>query len=106
MTREHSREHDSVHVRVVRLRGGLAVSSAEQRVQLLERTLRPDDEAAHVATRRQLQQVQAVHIRELDARQVAECLVKTIRSRVHHERAAAGNITPVPHLALASTHFL
>ena len=44
----------------------------EDALQLLHRALGPDAEAAQVATRRQLQQVEAVHAAHLHARQVAE----------------------------------
>jgi len=48
-----------------------------------------------------LQQVQPLHALHVHAGQVAEGLVDAHRLGVHHQRALAGHVAPVPHLALA-----
>mmetsp|Transcript_158344 Transcript_158344/g.485145 ORF Transcript_158344/g.485145 Transcript_158344/m.485145 type:complete len:333 (+) Transcript_158344:3-1001(+) len=88
------------------LLGRGARPGAVKLVELLEGTLRPDDKAAHVATGRQLEQVEAGHAARLDTGQVAECLGDAVVLVVHDEGAAAEHVATVAHLSLAATELL
>mmetsp|Transcript_47763 Transcript_47763/g.126687 ORF Transcript_47763/g.126687 Transcript_47763/m.126687 type:complete len:246 (-) Transcript_47763:526-1263(-) len=84
----------------------LLAEGAEDAVELLEGGLRPDDKAAKVATRRELEQVEAVHAGNLDTGDVAERLLNAVVTTVHNEGALALNIAAIPHLALAAADLL
>eukprot|EP00959_Pyramimonas_sp_CCMP1952_P190155 3978020-Pyramimonas_sp.AAC.3 len=83
----------------VRLGSGRAVDG----VQLLRRGLGPHNEAAHVATGGQLEQVQAVHGAHLHTGDVAESLGHTRVAAVDHQGTTALDVAPVPHLTLTGT---
>ncbi len=99
------RHHAARNLEALLLRAG-GVHRAEDAVQLGERALGPNAEAAHVAARRQLQQVQALHVRQLNARDVAERVADAQVVDVHHQRAAAHRVATVAHLALALVQVL
>lgn len=61
---------------------------AEDGLQLLEGRLGPDHESSEVASRRQLQDAQTVHVAEVQARQVSECAQFLSLTIVHEQRAA------------------
>ncbi len=77
---------------------------APQGLQLLEGGLGPHDQAAHVATGGQLQQVQRVHAAQLHTGQVAESALHVALAGVHHEGAQALHVAAVAELALAGAH--
>lgn len=54
------------------LHGGSLVSSSEDSVELLEGSLGPDDEASQVTSRGQEQQVQGVHVGNLNTSQISK----------------------------------
>jgi hypothetical protein len=79
--------------------GNTDTTAKKTPVKLLEGSLGPDDEAAEVATGGELQEVEAVYARDLEARDVAEGLLDAVIVGVHEEGALALDIAPVPHLA-------
>ena len=79
---------------------------AEDGVELLEGALRPQAEAAEVAARGELQQVERVDVGELDAGDVAEGAGDAVVGVVHHKRAAALHEAAVTHLTLTGAHGL
>merc|ERR1719164_181865 len=83
-----------------------ALVRAEERLELLDRGLRPDDEPAQGAARRELQQVEARHAAQVDARDGAEGTRDAVVLRVDDERAAAHSVAAVARLALARADLL
>ena len=81
------------------LRGGL--EGPEDRVHLLHGGLGVDGEAAKVAAGGQLQQVEPLDARELDAGEVAEGLGDALVLGVDDEGPLAADVAAVPHLTLA-----
>jgi len=68
---------------------GALLVCAEDRVQLLEGTLGPDDESAQVATRSQVQERQVINQSKLNTRKVSESLVKTLGHVIDDERTSS-----------------
>jgi len=66
--------HDVAGQEVASLGLRLTTNRAVDRVQLVERTTRPHNEATEVTTRCELEEVETGDVRELDTRQVAEAL--------------------------------
>merc|ERR1719456_1092415 len=106
--------HDAGHVRVRQLQGrqheallhrGLLSEGAEDLVQLRERTLGPDHEAAEVTTGGQRQQVQRVHVADVKAEDVAEG-AHTLVVGQHQQGATALHEAAVAGLAAASAQRL
>ena len=91
------------HLLIISFLSGAGIPGAVQRIQLLERRFGPDTEAAHVTTGRDLEQVQALHVDEGGAGDVAESARDAVVLRVDDERSATLDATPVAHLTLAST---
>ena len=91
------------HLLIISFLSGAGIPCAVQRIQLLERRFGPDAEAAHVTTGRDLEQVQALHVDEGGAGDVAEGARDAVVLRVDDERSATLDATPVAHLTLAST---
>lgn len=95
--------HDVGGEGVVLLEGrGLAVSTVDL-VQESESVLGPDDEAAHVSTGSELQQVEGADVGELNTGDVAESLDDTVVLGVDDEGTAALAVTTVTHLTNTST---
>lgn len=95
--------HDVGRKGVVLLEGrGLAVGTVDL-VQHGEGTLGPDDEATHVTTGGELQQVEGANVGELDTGDVAESLDDTVVLGVDNEGTAALAVTTVAHLTNTST---
>lgn len=95
--------HDTTGEGEARLLGGLAVDGAEDGVHALKSSLGPDDEAAHVSTRSELEQVEAVSVAELHTGKVAEGLDDTVVLGVDNEGTEALDVTAVAHLTLTTT---
>ena len=85
------------------LGAGLAPSPV-QTVQLLEGSLGPDAEPAHVTSRSELQQVEVVHLDAVHSRNVPEGLGQPLVVVVDDERASLLDSSPVPQLSLAGSH--
>jgi len=64
-------------------------------------TLGPDDKAAKMSTRGELEEVESLYVGELDAREVAECLYDAVVLVIDDERATALAVTAVAHLSLS-----
>lgn len=95
--------HDVGRKGVVLLEGrGLAVGTVDL-VQKSESTLGPDDEATHVSTGSELQQVEGADVGELNTGDVAESLDDTVVLGVDDEGTAALAVTTVTHLTDTST---
>jgi hypothetical protein len=91
---------------VVLLQSGRSSARAVDLVQSGESRRGPHDEAAQVATRSQLQQVQGVDRRRLNTRDVAESLDELLAVRlrvVDDQRTAALAVAAATHLTLTST---
>mmetsp|Transcript_893 Transcript_893/g.1949 ORF Transcript_893/g.1949 Transcript_893/m.1949 type:complete len:245 (+) Transcript_893:285-1019(+) len=91
---------------VVHLGGGRLGGGAEDRIELLERILRPHAEAAHVPARRELQQVESIDVSELHTRDVAEGAFDAAVAVEDDERSAALHKAAAAHLTLTRTHRL
>jgi hypothetical protein len=89
-----------------RLELGSLVVGAEDGVQLLEGTLGPDQESAQMATRSQVQQVQVVHVGQLDTGQVAESTVDALRHVVDDQRSTSLGVSSVSGLANTASDLL
>ena len=74
-------------------------------IKQTEGTLSPDNEAAEMATRSELKEIQSPHVDELNARQVAESLDNAVVLVVDHKGAAALTMSAVPELSFSSTEF-
>jgi hypothetical protein len=98
--------HDVVRHVVLGLLGGRRAGRAVERLETLERVLRPHDEAAEVTARRQLQQIQARHVQQIDARNVAERLRDRAFLVEDHQRAELLLEATVTHFAFASTVYI
>mmetsp|Transcript_23786 Transcript_23786/g.61789 ORF Transcript_23786/g.61789 Transcript_23786/m.61789 type:complete len:391 (+) Transcript_23786:94-1266(+) len=94
--------HDGAGQLVALLHLALLGLGAEDGVQAVKGRLGPDAEAAHVATRGQLQQVQAVDGGDLHTGQVAEGLGDAAVLTEDHQGALAQGVAAVPHLTLAA----
>mmetsp|Transcript_31046 Transcript_31046/g.57367 ORF Transcript_31046/g.57367 Transcript_31046/m.57367 type:complete len:430 (-) Transcript_31046:19-1308(-) len=105
-TAEVSVGHDRAGEAVVNLLGGVLLVRAVESVELLEGTLGPDDEAAEVSARGDLEEVQAVDVADLKTGEVAERAVDGEVLGVHDKRATAGDVAAVAHLALAGADLL
>jgi len=68
-------------------------------------TLGPDDEAAKVSTRSELEEVESLYVGELDSREVAECLYDAVVLVVDDERATALAVATVAHFSLSGAEF-
>lgn len=79
------------------------VEGAEDLVKESEGTLGPDHEPTKVPTGRELKEVQAVNVDELNTRDVAERLNNAVVLVVDHERTAALTVTAVAQFTLAGT---
>ena len=79
---------------------GRLVEGTVDFVKDLEGTLSPDDEATKVSARRELEDVQAPDVDDLDTRDVAEGLDDTVILIVDNKRTTALAVTAVPELAL------
>lgn len=90
-------------VQVVVLADGSLIKGTINLVEQLEGALSPDDKATKVTTGSELKEVQAVHIGDLNTRQVAECLGDALVLAVHDKRTTTLAVATVPHLALTST---
>ena len=88
------------NLHIVLLEGRCLIEGAENLIEKSECTRRPDDETSEVATRSQLEEVEAPDVDELNTREVAESLDDTIVLVVDNERTAALAMTAVPELAL------
>lgn len=82
---------------------GNLVSSAEDRVELLESGLAEDDESTEVSSRGELEEVQAVDRGDLNTGQVAESLDNSVVLVVDNERTTSLNVAAVAELALTSS---
>ena len=89
------------HVHVVLLVARSLVEGTEDLVKEAESTLGPDDEAAEVTARRELEEVEAANVDELDTGEVAERLDDAVVLVVDDEGTTALAVTAVPQLALA-----
>lgn len=84
---------------------GFRVGGTEQLAQVLERTLSPNDETAKLASRGQLEEVEAVHVGHLHTRDVAEGFSKLgVLMEVHNEGTFAYTEALATCLAHASAH--
>jgi len=88
---------------VVLLELARLLKSAVKKVKAGEGTLRSDDEAAQVATRRKLKKVQPINVGEVDTGDVAESLGDTVILVVHDKGPKTLDVAAVAHLALART---
>mmetsp|Transcript_41827 Transcript_41827/g.106441 ORF Transcript_41827/g.106441 Transcript_41827/m.106441 type:complete len:383 (-) Transcript_41827:9-1157(-) len=98
--------HLSTRQVVVLLQGRAALRGAIDIGQLLESPLSPDDEAAEVATRCKLQEVQARHTGRLHARNVAHGADNAVVLKVHDQGSLAHGVAAIAHLAPARTDLL
>eukprot|EP00960_Hanusia_phi_P055351 762947-Hanusia_phi.AAC.12 len=73
-------------------------------VELLEGRLGPDDEAAEMATRSELEEVQPVDASDLEAGNVPESLLDAVVVGVDKEGTLPLNVSPVPHLTLTTAN--
>jgi hypothetical protein len=87
---------------VVTLEGGNLVEGAVDLIKESEGRLSPDDEAAKVATRCKLEEVQSSNIDQLDTRQVAECLHQALVLTVDNKGSTALTVATVAELTLTS----
>jgi len=95
--------HDVLGKFVSALLLGLAIDSAVDVVQAIKSTLGPDNEATNMSTRSQLQQVEALHLGQVNTGQVAECLGDSLVFVVHNKGAQTLHVTTVAHLSLSGT---
>lgn len=91
--------HDGLWQIVVALELRLLSPGSVEGVQTLEGWLGPDDEATHVTTGCQLQQVQLVDADQGDTGNVAESLGQSLVFSVHNQWAQFGGATAIAHLA-------
>jgi hypothetical protein len=87
---------------VVLLLGRSVEVRAEDGVELLEGTLGEDDEATQVTTRSKLEKVQAVHVGQINTRDVAEGLGDGRLVVKNNQGTTTLDITSVAHLTLTS----
>jgi hypothetical protein len=78
------------------------VKGAKDIVEESERSLSPDDKAADMTTRCELQKVETTDIDELDTRQIAECLHDATVFIVDYKRTTALAMATVAQLPLTS----
>ena len=104
------RADDALEVRVDHFRArqqeafllvGDARERAEDRVELTERAVRPQNEATEMAARRQLEQIEARDFLQRDARNVAERVNEAAVVVVDDDRAALLLVAAIAALALA-----
>jgi hypothetical protein len=76
------------------------IKGAKDIVKESERSLSPDDKAADMSTRCELEKIETTDIDELDTRQVAECLHDATVFIVDYERTAALAMATVAQLSL------
>ena len=74
-------------------------------VKECESSLGPDDEAAEMTTRSELEKVQSLDVGEFDTREVAECFYDAVILAVDDERASALAVPTVAHLSLSGAEF-
>jgi len=86
---------------VILLEDGRAVKGSKDLVEKGESTLCPDDEAAKMTTRGELEEIESLDAGEFDTGEVAECLYDAVVFAVDDERAAALAVATVAHLSLS-----
>jgi hypothetical protein len=74
-------------------------------IKQTEGTLSPDNEAAEMATRSELKEIQSPHVDELNAGQVAESLDNAVVLVIDNKGTTALTMSAVPELSFASTEF-
>jgi len=93
--------HDVAGKSVSSLGGGNAFGRAVHFVGALEGFSGPDDEATKVATRSELEKVEAINVSKVDTRQVAEGLNDTVVVGKDDKRTTALDVTAAAKLASA-----
>jgi|SRR6266702_3177968 len=88
------------HIQVVLLVYSSFIKGAKDIIEESERSLSPDDKAANMATRCELEKVETTDIDDLDARKIAECLHDAAVFIVDYERTAALAMATVTQLSL------
>merc|ERR1719192_543804 len=86
------------------LRGGCLPPGAVESIKLLECRLGPDAEPADMASRGELQQVQVVHLDDINTGNVPESLGDALVLVVDDKGTQLLDVAAVPQLALAGTH--
>jgi hypothetical protein len=89
---------------VLLVQGGF-VEGAEHLIKEAECTLCPDDEAANVSTRSELEKVQPLDIDKFNTRQVTEGLDNAVVLLEYDKRATTLTVAAVAHFALSCTEF-
>lgn len=96
-------KNSQVNAQVILLVRGDLVEGSEHLVEQPKCTLSPDDEAAEMTTRCELEEVESPDVDELDAGQVAERLDDAVVLVVDDEGATALTMSAVTHLSFAGT---
>lgn len=86
--------------------GGFSGVRAIEGLQALISGLRPDDESANVAARRQIEQIEASHTAQVDARQIPEGAAHSRFVEIDDQRALLESVAAISGLTLASADFL
>ena len=87
---------------VISLLLGVGLPCSIETIEFFKGRLRPDAEAANVATGSDLKEVKAIHIDEGDTRDVTEGACDAVVLGVDDEGSTALDAAPVPHLTLTS----
>ena len=81
------------------------IEGTENLIQKSECALCPDNEATEVSTRSKLKEIQPLHVNELDARNVPECLDDSVVLVVNNKGASTLTVATITKLALSGTKF-
>jgi len=90
---------------VILLLDGRLVEGSEDFIEKSEGTLGPDDEAAEMSTRSELEKVEATDVANFDTGQVAEGLNDAVVLSVDDEGSTTLTVATVPHLSFTGTKF-
>ena len=99
MRREYRKECGHLHV--ILLEGGWALKGSKDLIKKGKSTLCPDDEAAKMTTRGELEEIESLDAGKFDTGEVAECLYDAVIFAVDDERATALAVATVAHLSLS-----
>lgn len=88
------------------LKFGALLVCAEDRIQLLEGTLGPDDESAQVATRSQVQQRQVINQSKLNTRKISESLVESLGDIIDDQRTSSLSVSSISGFAHTTADLL
>jgi len=81
---------------------GLGLVASKERVQTHKGILKPDDKSTQMTSRGEFQQVESVHMKSFNTRQIPQSLKQGALLGIDDKRASPLYASPVPHLTLTS----